>query len=76
MERYTVIEAKQWHHIPTGRRASMYGACPWTSQAEKADWEMVTLGWTFRDNVFGTVGLGRKPFATREAAEHFITTIY
>lgn len=74
--RYTVIESKVWVHTPTGRRVSIYGASPWTSQADRPNWQIMSQGWTFRDNVFGSIGLGRKPFATKAEAEHFLTTIY
>lgn len=61
-----VIESKQWRHAD-GRTASLYGAVPYTSEADKSNWSVVTVGYTWlNDN--GTVGLGRVPAKTREEA--------
>jgi hypothetical protein len=63
----SVIPSRQWEHV-SGRRASIYGSLPWTSEADKANWTMVTSGWTWElDN--GTIGLGRVPAKTKEEAE-------
>lgn len=63
-----IREAKHWKNARTGRTASIYGAVPYTSAAESADWQIVTSGYTWElDN--GTVGFGRKPASTREEAE-------
>lgn len=68
-----VIEAHVWVNTTTGATASIYGACPWTSDTEKASWEIQARGYTWRlDN--GTIGLGRKPAATREEAETIMAT--
>ena len=69
-----VIESKVWRHKTTGRTASIYGACPasYTPGDMQEDWEIVTRGYTWRvtDHTGRiTVGLGRQPVATREAAE-------
>ena len=66
---YIVVESKIWQHKTTGRRVSIYGACPWTSDAEKADWDLVSPGWTLFNRATNTVGCGRVPWATREAAQ-------
>jgi hypothetical protein len=63
-----ISEYRYHHHLPSGRHASIYGACPWRSDAEKAQWELRTRGWTWHLSD-GTVGLGRVPAATREEAQ-------
>jgi hypothetical protein len=69
-----VIESKRWRHTPSGRTASIYGAVPWTQEADKANWAIETIGWTWRlDN--GTIGLGRAPAATREQAEQIMRAL-
>lgn len=70
--RYTIIEARQWHNKTSGRTASIYGAIPWTSQTEAANWHIETIGWTVKDNKNGTIGLGRRPFQTFEEAQAWI----
>ena len=67
MKPIEVIESKAWVHT-SGRKASIYGAVPWTIDADKPNWSIVTTGYTLRmDN--GTVGYGRPPLPTREEAE-------
>lgn len=61
-----VIPSRMWRH-KSGRTASLYGSVPWVSEAEKADWTIETIGWTW-SNDNGTVGLGRPPAGTREEA--------
>lgn len=63
-----VIPARHWVNLRNGRTASVYGALPYTSNAEKADWEVQENGWTWQ-NDNGTIGLGRVPAKTREEAE-------
>lgn len=67
MPRYEVIKARVWRH-PSGRTASVYGAYPGDG------WTMIDAGWTVRDNVTGTVGIGRQPWATREDAEAWVAS--
>lgn len=69
-----VIEAKRYRHLPTGRTASTRGACPWTSEAERAQWVCETVGWTW-ERSDGTVGLGRRPAETRAEAEAVMAAI-
>jgi hypothetical protein len=64
------IEAKVWRHT-SGRTASVCGACPWTSEAERAAWALVVVGWTIQ-HADGTRGIGRVPFKTREEAQAWI----
>lgn len=61
-----VIPSTRYRNTVTGRSASIYGACPWSSKDE-ADWMVETSGFTWRC-ANGTIGLGRVPAATREEA--------
>ncbi len=72
--RYEVTEAQVWRHV-SGRTTSVYGACPWTSDAERANWKRETVGFTVYDNDRGTFGIGRRPFATRKEAETFVAQL-
>lgn len=65
--RYEVIESKRWQHSD-GRTASIYGALPWVSEADRAGWQVVTVGWTVRNPINGQVGIGRPPCKTRDEA--------
>lgn len=69
--RYTVIESKR-RRGPGGRTASPYGAAPWTSEREKSQWHLETVGWTVRDEERGTVGIGRQPWETKREAEEWV----
>lgn len=63
----TVIEHREWRR-DDGMLASVYGAVPWTSAAEKPRWTMISRGWTWkRDD--GGVGLGRPPASTKAEAD-------
>ena len=68
--RYEVIESKAWVHT-SGRRASIYGAAPWTAESDRANWQIVSQGWTVRNPHNGQVGACRQPFATRDEAQAF-----
>jgi len=68
MARYEVVESKVWKR-DDGKTASIYGSCPWTSDAEKSRWSLVTVGWNVRDTTLNTFGTGRAPFETREKAQ-------
>jgi hypothetical protein len=62
-----VIPAKRWKNTITGATASIYGAVPWSSDSEKQQWTLETVGFTWRvDN--RTVGIGRVPAKTEEEA--------
>lgn len=69
-QRYVPVEALRWIHV-NGRTASVYGAVPYTSAADKTDWSMQQVGWTVRNTFDGTVGLGMTPFKTQEDAQAF-----
>ena len=64
-----IIESKQWRNKVTGETASIYGSLPYFMDAEKDNWEIETVGYTWKlDN--GTIGIGRKPAKTyKEALE-------
>lgn len=57
---------------PQGQRVSPYGSAPWMSDAEKALWHEETVGFTVRNKINGTVGIGRQPWKTREEAETWL----
>lgn len=63
----TVIPSRRWRHS-SGRTASLYGASPWTSQADRANWQIEESGFTIQ-NPDGTIGCGKPPSATREEAQ-------
>lgn len=67
--KYEVIESKAWIHALTGQTASIYGASPWFYMADRPNWSIVSRGWTVRDNVNNTVGIGRVPWANRDEAQ-------
>lgn len=67
-----VVESRVWSNATTGATASIYGACPWTSDAEREQWDLKITGWTWR-LANGTIGMGRKPVDTREEAEEIMT---
>ena len=68
MNRYEVVESKVWRR-DDGRTASPYGALPWETESEKARWHLATRGYTVRDNVSGTIGIGRVPWETLAEAQ-------
>ena len=72
-----VIESSYWLH-ESGRRASRFGSCPWTRESDKADWKLVSNGFTIYWND-GTVGVPHgvgsgKPFESKDAATAFLET--
>ena len=72
MSNFEIIEAKRWVNTD-GRTASIYGSCPYVSDADKPNWSVQTVGYTLLNLNTGTVGIGRKPFATFEEATQFMT---
>lgn len=73
MKPIEAIPSKRWRNKKTGAIASLYGAVPWTTPAEKADWEVETVGWTVR-NDNGTIGIGREPWKTKEEADAYVAS--
>jgi hypothetical protein len=68
---YEPIEYVRWKNTVTGATASIYGAVPWTSARDKANWITETVGWTVRNLKDGTVGIGRVPWKTYAEAEEW-----
>jgi len=66
--RYEVVESKTWK-ATDGRTASIFGSLPWTTEADRANWSIVVDGYTVRDHLRNTVGLGRRPFETQAEAQ-------
>ena len=68
-----VIESRRWTHKDTGSTASLYGAVPWSGARgdKKEDWKLESVGWTIRWSD-GTVGIGRRPFNSKQEAEEFL----
>jgi hypothetical protein len=72
MKTVEVIPCRYWKNHVTGASASLFGAAPWTSEAERPEWSIVEEGFTWRvTSRSGSVriGLGRKAAKTREEAE-------
>ncbi len=68
----SIIPHRHWHHTPTGRKASIFGAAPWTSEADKPNWQVVEKGYTWEcvhHDGSVTVGLSRVPAKTWDEAE-------
>jgi hypothetical protein len=62
-----VIPRRVWENSVTGKTASIFGASPYTSEAGKLEWKVVTKGWTKEYNRNGSittnnVGGTGKPF--------------
>lgn len=55
MKRLEVIPYVFWQHV-NGKQASLYGACPWHSESDRANWSKVSNGFTIADNRDGTIG--------------------
>lgn len=73
--KYEVIESVRWKHLWTGQTASIYGAVPWGMGGDKSLWKMEQVGYTVRDLRRNTVGIGRAPWPTREAAQAWIDSL-
>jgi hypothetical protein len=72
MQNFEIIESKHWKHT-NGMTASIYGSCPWVSDADRHNWVLEVVGYTVRNVKTGTVGIGRKPFKTHAEALEFIS---
>ena len=67
--RYEVVPSRRWKHR-SGRTASIYGAVPYVSDEDEADWSIETVGYTLRDTLRGTLGAASLPFgATKDEAQ-------
>ena len=72
MTRYDIIEQKHWQH-KGGATASLYGAVPWVNDTDKYEWDIVSAGFTIRDNKTNEVGrIGALQYLdqTNEVAVH------
>jgi hypothetical protein len=68
--KYEIVESKKWINSINGATASIYGACPYTSDSDKHNWSVKIEGYTIRNNDTGAIGLGKSPFKTMyEAVE-------
>ena len=65
---FEVVPAKHWRNKVTGSTASVHGASPYVSDKDKENWEVVNSGWTVYNRNENTYGVGKHPWATREAA--------
>jgi hypothetical protein len=63
-----VIEFWVLVNTRTGELASLYGAPPWRTEGERAEWALALAGFTWQ-RANGSVGLDRAPAETREQAE-------
>ncbi len=70
--KFEIIESKHWKHA-NGMTASIYGSCPWVSDADRHNWVLEVVGYTVRNIKTGTVGIVRKPFKTYEEAVEFVS---
>jgi hypothetical protein len=57
-----------------GRTASIHGALPWHTEAERGRWRTVEEGFTVYNPLTNQYGTGREPFATEEAAQRYCDT--
>ena len=73
MTRYTVIPSRRYVR-DDGMTASAFGACPWTSEAERPRWTLTTVGWTVRNERNGTIGIGRQPWTAEAEAQAWADT--
>lgn len=67
-----VIPAKEWFNPDTGATASIYGAVPY--HGEQGSWIIREVGFTWRTDQ-GTIGIGKRPAATRAEAERVMHNI-
>ena len=75
MERYTIVPYRYWQNQNTQAKASIFGACPWTSLEDKVNWSLISKGYTIRDNHNGTQGLGHPPCETMGAAQLWLLAL-
>lgn len=70
---WEIRESKRWVHN-SGRTASIYGAVPYTSDADKANWYIETCGYSFYDTRSNTIhNFGRR--WTLPEAENKVTEL-
>lgn len=52
--RYALHRIVSWRHRETGATASIFGACPWTSEHDRPNWHKESCGWGYYDSRRGT----------------------
>ena len=74
---YSIIPHKFWRNKNTGKEVSIYGAVPYfNSVEEKRDWEIVTKGFTIRNNKNGYVAIYGSRFDTIDTAANWIKSFF
>lgn len=68
-KRYQVVPSRIWINQKTGQKVSPFGACPWQAESERADWELVNVGFTIYDSKSNTYGMGRPPWPNASEAQ-------
>jgi hypothetical protein len=63
---WTIRESKNWKHT-SGRTASIYGAVPYYTDADKKHWTIETNGYSFYDDRTNTVHNFGKRWTRAEA---------
>lgn len=67
---FEVVPYRYWKNKVTGAKASLFGAVPYTSDASKAEWEVVEEGFTVYNKVRNTYGAySLQPGATLDQAQ-------
>lgn len=70
MKRYEAVARRYYRNLNTGLTASIYGAAPWTSEADAKNWRVMENGWTVHDRVSNTTGVyACPPGSSKEHAE-------
>lgn len=75
MERYEIIPNRFWKRKTDGFKVSLWGAVPYASEAEKANWEIATDGFSIRDRKQGMVLNGGKTLEETEAKKVKLETL-
>lgn len=75
MLRYEIIPHKFYLRERDGLKVSIYGACPWGSDAEKKEWQTVTDGFSIRDRKQGITLNGGKTMQEAEERKNRLETL-
>ncbi len=73
---YSIIPHKFWRNKNSGKEVSIYGTVPYISSTDEKEWEIVTNGFTIRNNKTGYVGFYIGRFDTIEAAAKWIKSFF
>lgn len=52
--RYEIVPSRFWKNKITGSTASLYGAVPYTNEADRQNWEIVSNGFVWKDRKTNT----------------------